>query len=338
MTQRKPTDDFAQLIDAFLGYIKNVRNLSPNTVESYKIDLELFLEWTRAHNIDPLKLEHIQVRSYLAYMRQAHYADKTVARRLSSLRSLYQWLVVEGYTTEDAPAATLTPKLSRKLPEVMHNTDVEKVLESCNQRVQEAQTAFAKERSQKHQEAYDQAILDKALIEFMYATGARISEIAALHLDDIDFASSNVRLFGKGRKERIVPLYPAAIDAMKEYIKEARPHRLPATVKENDDPRNRMLNLNDTSVFISPKHRPMTASSLRNRFEKIICQAGLSGAITPHTMRHTFATELLQGGADLRSVQELLGHASLSTTQIYTHLSVNRLKEAARLAHPRSGA
>lgn len=135
-----------------------------------------------------------------------------------------------------------------------------------------------------------------------------------------------------------MPLYQEALSALKEYIQGGRPHRLPVKLKESDDPRDRMLGLGEDSVFISPKNRPMTASSLRNRFEKILALAGLSGAVTPHTMRHTFATELLQGGADLRSVQELLGHASLSTTQIYTHLSVDRLKDAARQAHPRSGA
>lgn len=331
-------EDFSFYRKQFLAYLKNVRNVSPNTLEGYQIDLELFASWIKQQKINPLKLDHLQVRSYMAYLRQAQYADKTVARRLSSLRSFYQWLVMEGITKEDAPAATLTPKLSKKLPEVMPDTDVSKMLTMLQENVKKLKEILKKEKTDSTQKEYDQALLDCALIELMYASGARISEIAALHLYDFDFSQGFVRLFGKGRKERIVPLYPSALLAVKTYVQEARPHRLPVKLKDKSAfEKEAMLNLNAESLFLSVNNRPMTPAALRKRFEKSVALAGLSSSITPHTMRHTFATELLQGGADLRSVQELLGHASLSTTQIYTHLSVDRLKEATRQAHPRSG-
>lgn len=330
--QEAPSD----IIKKFLNYLRDVRNLSPHTIEAYRVDLELFSRWAQKQEIDPLKLQHIQVRSYMAYLRQSHYADKTIARRLSSLRSLYQWLVLEGYTTEDAPAATLTPKSSRKLPEVMHDSDVGRMLKATQEAMELAKGAYRNHPSKDHQEALDQALLDNALIELMYATGARISEIAALHLDDIQLQQGSVRLFGKGNKERLVPLYASAQAAIQAYVQLARPHRCPVILGRKSRQTTNRLRLNERSLFLSKRHNPMSAAALRTRFERIVKEAGLPPSITPHTMRHTFATELLQGGADLRSVQELLGHASLSTTQIYTHLSVERLKEAARQAHPRS--
>lgn len=323
------------LVD-FLTYLTNVRNLSPHTIEAYQVDLELFSQWAQKQRINPLKLQHLQVRSYMAYLRQSHYADKTIARRLSSLRSFYQWLVLEGYTIEDAPAATLTPKSSRKLPEVMHDSDVGRMLKVTQDAIENAKAIFLDNPTKEHQDALDQALLDNALIELMYATGARISEVAALHLDDIQLQQGTVRLFGKEKKERLVPLYSSAKAAIGAYVQNARPHRCPVSLSRKPRLSTDMLQLNERSLFISVRQNPMSPAALRTRFERIVKLAGLPPSVTPHTMRHTFATELLQGGADLRSVQELLGHASLSTTQIYTHLSVERLKEAARQAHPRS--
>lgn len=332
----KEEEPLSMILTAFLSYLANVRNLSPHTIEAYRVDLELFSQWAQKNEIDPLKLQHLQVRSYMAYLRQSRYADKTIARRLSSLRSFYQWLVLEGYTTEDAPAATLSPKSSRKLPEVMHDSDVERMLKATQDAIENAKTIFLDNPTKEHQDALDQALLDNALIELMYATGARISEIAALHIDDIHLQQGAVRLFGKGKKERLVPLYSSAKAAISAYVQNARPHRCPVSPSRKSRLSADMLQLNGKSLFISVRHNPMSPAALRTRFEKIVKLAGLPPSVTPHTMRHTFATELLQGGADLRSVQELLGHASLSTTQIYTHLSVERLKEAARQAHPRS--
>ncbi|HIY50834.1 MAG TPA: tyrosine-type recombinase/integrase, partial [Candidatus Olsenella avicola] len=165
---------------------------------------------------------------------------------------------------------------------------------------------------------------DRALLELLYATGARISEAAGLSVSDVDLRARQVRLFGKGSKERVVPVYEAALDWVARYLGEGRP-RLAARSKAPTE-----------ALFLSVRGNPMSADALRTRFEAHVRLAGLDPELTPHAMRHTFATELLTGGADLRSVQELLGHESLSTTQVYTHLSVERLREAAARSHPRS--
>ena len=169
---------------------------------------------------------------------------------------------------------------------------------------------------------------DRAFLELLYASGARISEVSRLDEGSIDFAGGTVKLFGKGAKERVVPLYDLALDWVERYVREARPALL-ARAKSS-------RKKDDLALFVSTRGGRMSADALRTVFERHAVHAGLDPALTPHAMRHTFATELLSGGADLRSVQELLGHESLSTTQIYTHLSVERLKDAARASHPRA--
>lgn len=255
--------------------------------------------------MDPLSVSHRQLRAYLAELTQAQYSERTVNRRLSALRSFFAWLVREGKTTEDAAAAVSSPKISKSLPHVMSDGQVRHLLAVC--------------------EGTDpKDIRDKAILELMYASGARISEVSNLNTGDVDFARAQVRLFGKGSKERIVPLYPAALSALSEYLEKVRP----ALALKKKAPQEQAL-------FLSTRGRRMSAAALRAVFEKRVAEAGLDPSLTPHAMRHTFATVLLDGGADLRSVQELLGHENLATTQIYTHVSVERLKGIARQAHPR---
>lgn len=300
----KAQDEFAGYIDDFCSYIGSMRNLSGNTLKAYKIDLDAYLEWCRREGIEPLHVEHRDIRSWLAELSAAGYANTTVNRHLSAVRSLYKWLVGKGITTEDAAAAVASPKLAKRLPKTMTDEDVEKLLVVCG--------------------TDDAGTRDKAMVEFLYATGARISEASGTDVADIDFSQHQVRLFGKGSKERLVPLYAKACNAIKLYLQSARP----ALVAAGTEP--------TPALFVSTRGNRMSADALRKRFEMLVKLAGLDAGLTPHAMRHTFATELLDGGADLRSVQELLGHESLSTTQIYTHLSVERLKEASLLAHPRS--
>lgn len=297
--------EFDALIDGFLSYLTNVRMLSPNTVRAYKADLASYSLWVKLEGIKPLHVTHRQLRGYLGDLSRAGYSSRTINRHLSALRTLYRWLVHEGVTNEDAAAALASPKIARTLPLAMTDADVGRLLDSC-----EEDTAAG--------------IRDRALLELLYATGARISEASALSLSDIMWSESSIRLFGKGSKERIVPVYAQALNYLRKYIQNARPELLGKKQSQ--------------AVFISTRGNRMSADALRTVFERHVDLAGLDPAITPHAMRHSFATELLGGGADLRSVQELLGHESLSTTQIYTHLSVDRLKEAARQAHPRSGA
>lgn len=300
-------DKFRSYIKDFLVYLAGIRNLSDNTRRAYEIDLDAFASWCEREGIDPIVIEHRELRSWLAELAQAGYASTTINRHLSAVRSLYKWLVSNDITSQDAAAAVTSPKLARRLPKTMNNSDVEKVIAVCGQ---------------------DAAGLrDRAMVELLYASGARISEAANICLGDIDVNQKQLRLFGKGSKERLVPLYSEALQAIAAYVQNSRPQLLSAAKSGQ---------VQTDALFISARGNKMSAAALRKRFENLVQLAGLDANLTPHAMRHTFATELLDGGADLRSVQELLGHESLSTTQIYTHLSVERLKAAAKQAHPRA--
>lgn len=298
-------DEFERRAGEFCTYLRDVRNLSPNTTRAYETDLEAFVEWARREGFDPFHVSHGQIREWLAELRGAGYAATTQNRHLSAVRSLYKWLVSRDITDEDAAAAVASPKLSKRLPGTLSDSDVRRLLSACSND--------------------PEGMLDRALIELLYASGARISEASALDVRDVDVRQRQVRLFGKGSKERVVPLYPRAVEAVQTYVRDARPSLVCCSGRATN------------ALFLSSRGNRMSAAALRERFERLVELAGLDPSITPHAMRHTFATQLLDGGADLRSVQELLGHESLSTTQIYTHLSVERLKAAALQAHPRSG-
>lgn len=306
-------DQARELADTFLSYLARVRNYSPNTAAAYAQDLDCFLIWASNCGIDVLQATHRDFRRFLSSLSGAGYAKTTVNRRFSAVRSFYSWLVREGVIESNPAAVVSSPKLPKPLPHVLSQEDVEKLLECAD-----ASTPAG--------------ALDAALVELLYASGARIGEVASLDVDRIDFSDKSVRLFGKGSKERIVPLYPAALHALDAYLAHARPvllanHKGGLTVEEAADAQR--------ALFINARGARMSERSLRSRFEKLLARAGLAGMATPHTMRHTFATEVLDGGADLRSVQEMLGHASLSTTQIYTHLTPERLREVSLQAHPR---
>ena len=251
-----------------------------------------------------MHITHREVRGWIAELSAAGYATTTQNRHLSSVRTLYRWLVSRGYTDEDAPATVASPKIAKRLPKTMRDGDVLRLLHACGSDAV--------------------GIRDRAMIELLYATGARISEASGLDVRDIDLAQRQVRLFGKGSKERVVPIYAKSVEAIERYLLTSR-SVLAASGKARTN-----------ALFLTKQGKRMSAAALRKRFESLVEIAGLDPSLTPHAMRHTFATELLDGGADLRSVQELLGHESLSTTQIYTHLSIERLKEAALQAHPRS--
>ena len=290
--------------DRYCSYLSDVRGMSPNTVRGYREDYLSFLAWAQREGVSPLRLTHRELRGYLSELSRADYSVRTVSRRLSALRGLSRWRLREGLCPTATVAAVANPKLSRSLPRTMSDGEVRTLLSTC--------------------EGEDPVQLrDRAFLELLYATGARIGEVAGLSLGDVDFSSSQVRLFGKGSKERIVPVYASALGSVGAYLEAGRP-----ALSRADRPTE--------ALFLSTRGNPMSADALRTRFERRVAEAGLDPSLTPHAMRHTFATELLGGGADLRSVQELLGHESLATTQIYTHLSVERLKEAARRAHPRS--
>lgn len=297
------------LVDGYLEELKEVRGLSPHTIRAYGCDLSAFLAWCERTSRDPLTLDVRELRSWLAELRQAHYSPRTTNRKLSSLRGFYSWLSERGLASQAAVLTQSGPKTGRHLPKVMSNADVERLLAAADG------------------EEGTWRLFDLALIEFLYASGARIQEVSNLNVGDVDFSRGQARLFGKGSKERLVPLYPKALEALLTYLKVVRPMRAARTAPSN-------IEAND-AIFLSTRGNRMSAQALRRRVKALVALSGVSVSVSPHTFRHTYATELLNGDADLRSVQELLGHASLSTTQVYTNLSVERLRDVMDRAHPR---
>ncbi len=296
---------FRTYVEGFLGFEGDVRGRAANTIKAYRGDLEAFCGWCSRQGVDPLEATHQDLRSYLGELSRAGYSPRTENRHLSAIRGVYGWMCAEGMATSDPAAALASPKQARKLPHTMTDDEVRALLATCD-------TSCA------------EGLRDRAFLEMLYATGARIAEVSALDVRDVDFRARQARLFGKGSKERIVPVYEVALDWLQRYLEEGRPELLVRA------------KVPTSALFVSTRGRRMSAAALRTVFERQVSSAGLDPTLTPHAMRHTYATELLGGGADMRSVQELLGHESLSTTQVYTHLSIERLKDAERLAHPRA--
>ena len=320
--QEEPSDEakvqggqdvpYSDLVDGYIQSLHVEKAASAHTERSYRCDLEAFLRWCQRKEVNPAEASHRQLRAYLGELDAARYSRATINRHLSSLHGFYKWMSLQGISSGDPASVLSGPKQSRHLPHVLKAEEMERLLA-----VHGPVDALGNAREQSLSDIRDQAIL-----ELLYACGARISEVASINVNDVDFSSQLVRLFGKGSKERIVPLHDICARSLKRYLEEARPQ---------------LLGSKDTSrMFVSTRGNPMSADALRVMFKRTVRQAGLDERLSPHDMRHTFATDLLQGDADLRSVQEMLGHASLSTTQIYTHLSSSRLKEAHQLAHPRA--
>lgn len=279
------------------------RNSSQNTVRNYRLDLLDFGRWAARASVNPLCATRRDMRSYLGDLDYAQYSRRTVNRRLSSVRSFFRWLAAEGLVESNPADVVSGPKLARSLPRTIPPADMARLLSVWR-------------GSDKPSDMRNRAIL-----EFLYACGARISETSGLLVDNVDFDTAQVRVFGKGSKERIVPLHELAIASMRDYLFNARP----ALLAGKESP----------YFFVSTRGNQMSPDALRKMFKQSLLAAGLDQTLSPHDMRHTFATDLVEGGADLRSVQEMLGHSSLSTTQIYTHVSISHLKEEHRRTLPR---
>ena len=288
------------------------RNTSRHTVRSYRTDVQAYLDWCERNQVDALHPDRRILRAYLGNLSAAGYAHTTINRHLSAVKGFFGWLLTAGLI-EDDPTTTLSGlKKEKRLPRKIPASELAAIFA-----VHGAKDATGKPRKQTPQEYRDQAVL-----EFMYASGCRISEIARLCVGDIDLAERQVRLFGKGKKERIVPIHDIAIESLRTYLMLGRPALL-----QPDSPRE--------LFFLSNRGKRYSEDLIRRMFARTLLEAGVKGGYTPHDMRHTFASDLLEGGADLRSVQELLGHESPSTTQIYTHLSPDYLKKTHERAHPR---
>lgn len=294
-------------IDDYLAYVAGTLGHSGNTVRAYSEHLESYAAWAAEAGIDGLAPGARCLRGYLAHLRERGCSSRTVAAHLSALRGLFGWLASSGAIAEDPTAALSAPKLARTLPRALSADEVGRLMAAP-------------------EDGTPAGLRDAAMLELLYATGARISELARLRVGEVDFAGGEVRLLGKGRKERIVPVHRRALAAVGSYLSQGRPKLLRGASPEPPE------------LFISPRGRAMSAASLRQRFHALCLVAGIDREVAPHAMRHTFATDVLEGGADLRSVQEMLGHASLSTTQVYTHVAPERLRAVQLSAHPRSGA
>ena len=292
-------------VDRFLGYLESERGCSPQTLRAYAADLVQFLNFAAPQDeFDPAAIGAVQLRRYMAQLRQSGVARTTIARKLASLRSLYRYLMREGVVS-DNPAANLTlPRREKRLPIFLDEAEVERLLQAPDP----ADTTGRR---------------DRAILEMLYSTGMRISELAAVSMEDLDLIGEVVKAKGKGKKERLVPLGRPAIEALRDYLA-VRP-----TLAQGHSVSRRALFINKGGGRLSDR-------GIRRLFDKHARRAGLGGRASPHTLRHSFATHMLNRGADLRSVQELLGHASLASTQIYAHVTTERLKAVYDKAHPRA--
>ena len=295
--------DFEKMRDQFVRSLIQIQNKSEKTASSYRSDLDIYLEWAKRMNLDPLHLEYRQLRLYLAEQSAAQYARSTIARRLACLRSFFSYLKQEGIV-ENNPAQLLqTPKVEKTLPNVLSEKELDAILDV-------------------HDVSTDEGLRDSALLELLYASGGRVSEISGLALDDLKLEQGVALVRGKGGKERYVPLHQLAIGKLQDYLVIARPNLL--SDKATD------------AVFLSTRGNVLSADAIRRIVKKSAQMAGINRPVSPHSFRHSFASDMLNNGADLRSVQELLGHANLSTTQVYTHLSSKRLLAVHQQAHPRN--
>jgi tyrosine recombinase XerC len=288
-------------IESFLNYLRTERNASEHTIINYSIDLREFAGFMgkqRTKNI--ADIDYLDIRGFLVSLKDRDLSKSTVARRLAALRSFFKYLLREKVLVANPTGTVPTPKRNKTLPSFLDIKEVVHLLETP------AGVGM-------------QACRDRAILELLYSSGLRVSELAQLDVSGLDLLSGLVKVKGKGKKERIVPIGSLAIKALEGYLA----HRsLKAGMK--------------APLFLNRANTRLTDRSVRRMIEKYRRQAGIAKHVSPHTLRHRFATHLLDRGADLRSVQELLGHESLSTTQIYTHVTTQRLKEAYDKGHPRA--
>ncbi len=282
-------------LDKFLSYLEIEKNHSIHTLVNYKIDLIDF--FNLIGDIPVEKVDYLTLRKYLAQLRTKSYRPRTLARKLSSLRSFFKFLNREGYIKENPALLIQTPKLDKLLPKFLTEQQMNELIESP-----------------KLTDKFGQR--DRAILETLYSAGIRVSELVGLNVENIDFISNLIKVAGKGKKERLTPIGDKALEAIRDYL-DHRKHK-------------------SSTVFLNKNGTRLSAKSVCDITHKYIKLTSTNQNISPHVLRHSFATHLLNRGADLRSVQELLGHVNLSTTQVYTHLTTERLKSIYDKAHPRA--
>lgn len=293
-----------RLVNDFINYLSVERGLAKNTLGSYKLDLEQYRQYCLHQKIDPIGDDTAKaVMGFLLKLKREGRKPATISRRLAALKTFYRFSVNEGHISKDPTANLESPRLGQRLPKVLTTAEVDILL--AQPRVGEPA-----------------GIRDKAMLELLYATGIRVSELVSLNIDQINLEQGYVRCFGKGSKERIVPLGSMASRYISEYIIRGR---VKLTKGKSGD-----------ALFVNQHGRRLTRQGFWKIIKKYSVMGNINKDITPHTMRHSFATHLLENGADLRSVQEMLGHADITTTQVYTHLTKGKLKEIYQRTHPRA--
>jgi integrase/recombinase XerC len=300
--------NLAGRVEEFLDHLRHERNVSENTLRSYSADLAGFLDWADENGFGSSDADAFTpevLREFLLFLRNGpkEYAVRSVARKVSACKAFFKFTLRRGYVTSNPMNTVKTPRLPKHLPHYLEEDEVKRLLDTP-------------------QGDDLLSLRDKALLEALYSTGCRASELVAMDVDGVDYNDGTVRVTGKGRKERLVFLGSFALEAIRNWLP-ARSTLLPPSSARSGP------------LFVNKFGTRLTTRSLQRVVEKRILEAGLSAKTTPHTLRHSFATHILNSGADLRLVQEMLGHSSIATTQIYTHLSPERLRKVYMKAHPR---
>jgi site-specific recombinase XerD len=306
-------------LDRFLLSLR-AKDASEHTLRSYSTAVGAYLDWLAARGVDWRSPGRTDLRAYLARLVGAG-ARTSVSQRLAAIRSFHRFAARAGLAAGDPWGSIAAPRLPRRLPRVLEVDQIEQLLGVID--ADEAAAASGRRRDPALASAL--AMRDRAIVEVAYAAGLRISELAAARLSEIDLSRGEIRVLGKGRKERIGLLGRPAREALEAYLDDARPEL-----------ESRRPGGSSDAVFLNQDGAPIGVRGLRYRIDRLCRRAGLPEGVSPHTIRHSFATHLLDGGADLRVVQELLGHESLATTQVYTHVSATRLRTAYASAHPRA--
>lgn len=299
-------DTTARFLDGFLLYLSSERNLSPNTTRAYAADLRHFLDYLKRGNTRLADVDHKVLRRYMAFVQNFDVSRSTIARKMATIRTFFKYLHQHIGAIESNPAKIISSqKINRRLPKVIKGNDVDTIMALPN---------MEKVAGQR----------DRAILEVLYGAGIRVGELVALDVDDIDWRDGEIKVFGKGSKERIVPLNDSALDFLQRFISNGR-----LELQKKNSSR-------DPAVFLNRYGARLSTGAIRRLVTGYAKQYAQVKGITPHTFRHTFATHLLEGGAGLRAVQELLGHVDLSTTQVYTHLGKSQLRRIYKQAHPRA--
>ena len=291
-------------INNYMNYLAVEKGLSKNTLESYRRDLEKFIAFVSKHQISkPEEVDRDALNLFIADLKIKGRATSTISRGIASIRSFFNFLLQEGLIDTNPTLELESPKLEKKLPRVLTTDEIDRLL---------AQPLAGD----------NNGLRDKAMLELLYATGIRVSELVSLNISDFDPRVGFLRCSGKGMKERIVPIGTLAINSVNEYVIRSRPRLLKTNI--------------ETALFVNQHGNRLTRQGFWKILKKYARKTNIQGEITPHTLRHSFATHLLENGADLRSVQEMLGHSDISTTQIYTQITRRKIREVYDQTHPRA--